>query len=259
MKIGFALLAGIALLLSLPALAESPFDGTWRLNTAKSHLAGDTMSYEDAGSGMLKYTDSDETYTFKPDGSSFTTPMGTDRTFLKTGDDSYTATSKKGGLLLRTVTIKVSSDGKTLMVESKGTKPNGDNFDNKFTYVRTSPGTGLIGGWKSTVVKLSSPNSLTIQTDGADGVTLTLSEVKATCQAKWNGKDFPATGPTVPDGLTLAVSKTGADGFKLVQKAKDKVIMIGHYRVAPDGKTMTLKGTNGQGTEPFTEVFDKQS
>jgi hypothetical protein len=102
MKPGFALLPGLALLLSFPDFAASPFDGTWKLNTSKSHLAGDTMSYADAGSGTLNYTDSDQTYTFKPDGSSFTTPMGTERTFLKTGDDSYTATSKRGVLLLRT-------------------------------------------------------------------------------------------------------------------------------------------------------------
>jgi hypothetical protein len=259
MKIGFALIPGVVLLLSSAAFAESPFDGTWKLNTSKSHLAGDTMSYADAGNGTLKYTDSDQTYTVKPDGSSFTTPMGTERTLLKTGDDSYTATSKKGALLLRTTTIKVSSDGKTLMEESKGTKPNGDNFDDTFTYVRTSPGTGLIGGWKSTKVKLSSPNSLTIQTDGTDGVTLILSAIKATCQAKWDGKDFPATGPTVSDGLTLAFSKTGPSSFKMIEKSKDKVIVIARYRLASDGKTMTVSGTNGQGKEPFTEVWDKQS
>jgi hypothetical protein len=259
MKTGYGLLAGVALLLSWPALADSPFDGTWKLNAGKSHLEGDTMSYADAGAGSLKYTDSDQSYTFKPDGSSFTTPFGTERTFTKTGDDSYTATSKKGGVLLRTTTIKVSSDGKTLSEESKGTKPNGDNFDDTFTYVRTSPGTGLIGSWKSTEVKLSSPNSFTIQSDGTDGVTLSLSAIKATCQAKWDGKDYPASGPTVPDGLTLAVSKTGASSFKLVQKVKGKVLVIAHYRLAPDGKTLTEKGTNGLGKEPYTEVFDKQS
>jgi hypothetical protein len=259
MKTGFAMLPGVALLLSLPAFADSPFDGTWSLNASKSHLAGDTLSFEDAGSGMLKYTDSDQSYSFKLDGSSFTTPMGTERTFSKAGDNSYTATSKKGGVLLSTTTIKESSDGKMLMEEAKGTKPNGDTFDDKYTYVRTSEGTGLIGSWKSTKVELSSPNSLTIQTDGTDGVTLTLSAVKATCQAKWGGKDFPATGPTVSDGVTLALSKTGPSSFKMVQKFKNKVLLIGHYRVAPGGKTMTLSGTNGQGKEPFTEVYDKQS
>jgi hypothetical protein len=30
------------------AMADSPFDGTWQLNTAKSHLAGDTMTLADA-------------------------------------------------------------------------------------------------------------------------------------------------------------------------------------------------------------------
>jgi hypothetical protein len=259
MKTGYGLLAGVALLLSWPAFADSPFDGTWKLNTSKSHLEGDTMTYADAGSGSLKYTDSDQTYTFKPDGTSFTTPFGTERTFTKTGDDSYTATSKRGGVLLRTTTIKVSSDGKTLSEESKGTKPNGDNFDDTFTYVRITPGTGLIGGWKSTEVKLSSPNSLTIQSDASDGVTLTLSAIKATCQAKWDGKDYPTNGPTVPDGLTLAVSKTGPSSFKLVQKVKGKVLEFAHYRLAKDGKTLTMKGTNGMGKEPFTQVYDKQS
>jgi hypothetical protein len=259
MKIGFALLPTAALLLGSAAFATSPFDGTWNLNTSKSHLAGETMTYADGGTGTLKYTDSNQTYTFKPDGSSFTTPMGTERTILKNGDGSYTSTSKKGGVLLRTTTTKVSSDGKTLTEESKGTKPNGDNFDDTRTYIRTSPGTGLIGSWKSTKVNLSSPNSLTIQTDGSNGVTLTLSAIKATCQAKWDGKDAPATGPTVSDGLTLAFSKTGANSFKMVEKSKDKVIVIAHYRVAPDGKSMTTKGTNGKGKEPYTEVWDKQS
>jgi len=140
MKIGFALLPAAALLLSSAAFGESRFDGTWILNTSKSQLAGETMTYADAGTGTFKYTDSNQTYTFKPDGSSFTTPMGTERTILKNGDGSYTSTSKKGGLLLRTTTIKVSSDGKTLTEESKGTKPNGDNFDDTTTFIRTSPG-----------------------------------------------------------------------------------------------------------------------
>jgi hypothetical protein len=63
----------------------------------------------------------------------------------------------------------------------------------------------------------------------------------------------------VPDGLTLALSKTGPGSFKLVQKVKGKVILIARYQLASDGKTMTMMGTNGLGKEPFTEVFDKQS
>lgn len=51
----------IALCSCSAALADSPFDGTWQLDPAKSHLAGDVMTFEDAGNGSLKYTDSAQT------------------------------------------------------------------------------------------------------------------------------------------------------------------------------------------------------
>jgi hypothetical protein len=248
----------IALCSCSMALADSPFDGTWQLDAAKSHLAGDTMTFEDAGNGSLKYADSAQSYSFKTDGSSITTPLGQERTMQKSGDNVYTSTVKLHGALLRTNTWTLSSDGKKLIIESKGTKPNGDSFDDFTTYARTSVGTGLVGGWKSTQVKLSSPNAITIQTDGND-VTLTISAVKATVHAKWDGKDYPATGPTVADGITLALTKTGPNTFKLVEKAKAKVLVIVHYRAASDGQTLTTKGTNGEGKEPFSEVFDKTS
>jgi hypothetical protein len=240
------------------AMADSPFDGTWQLNTAKSHLAGDTMTLADAGGGSIKYTDSDQSYTFKPDGSSFTTPTGSDRTFLKNADGTYTVTVKLHGALLRTNTWTPSSDGNTMTIESKGTKPNGDSFDNTITYTRTAAGSGITGGWKSTKVKLSSPSSITIQSSG-DDVTFTISAVKSTSQAKWDGKDYPATGPTVPDGITLALSKTGPTSFKLVEKSKGKVLETLRYSVAADGKSMTARGVNGAGQEPFTEVWEKAS
>jgi len=252
------LLALIAFGPGSAAWSDTPFDGTWRLNTAKSNLAGDTMSFADAGGGMLKYTDSAQSYTFKPDGGAFTTPFGIERTFRKTSDTTFITSNRKNGLLLNTSWWKLSLDGSTLVIESKGTKPNGEAFDNVTTYTRTSPGKGLLGGWESTSVKLSSPNALTFETQGAD-VTLTISAIKATAHAKWDGKDYPANGPTLADGITLALTRMGHNSFKLVQKFKDKPIAIIHYHVAADGKTMDAKGSDGQGKEPFTQTWEKQT
>jgi hypothetical protein len=258
MKSKAVLLAITALGMYSAVWADTPFDGTWKLNTAKSRLAGDTMSFRDGGNGTLKYIDSSQSYSFKPDGSSFTTPLGIERTFQKNADGTYTTTNKKGGFLISTSTWKLSPDANSLLIDSTGTKPNGDKFENTTTYARTSPGAGLIGGWQSTDVKLSSPNSLTVQSNGND-VTLSLSAIKVTCHAKWDGKDYPANGPTVAENLTLAVEKTGPNGFKLVTKAKAKVLAIINYQVSDNGKTMTAKGTNGEGGEPFTQVWEKQS
>jgi hypothetical protein len=239
-------------------MADSPFDGTWKLDPAKSNLTGESMTLEDAGGGSIKYTDSDQSYTFKPDGSSFTTPTGSDRTFAKNADGSYTVTVKLHGTLVRTNTWTPSSDGNTITIESKGTKPNGDKFDDTTTYTRTAAGSGIIGTWKSTKVKLSSPNSISIQSSG-DDVTFTIVAVKATAQAKWDGKDYPATGPTVPDGITLALTKTGPTSFTMVEKSKGKVLVTLRYHVAADGKSMTTHGVDGAGKEPFTEVWEKAS
>lgn len=251
------LLSLIACCIGTYASAQSPFDGNWKLNPANSNLSGDTMTIEDAGGGTFKYTDSEQSYTFKADGSSVTTPMGAERSFQRNADGSYTSAVKMHGALVRTNTWKVSGDGNTLTIESKGTKPNGDAFDDLTTYSRTAPGIDIVGGWKSTKVKLSSANTMTIKTDG-DDVTLTLSSIKATCHARWDGKDYPATGPTVPDGITLALFRTGPTSFKLTEKSKNKTLVILHYRVAKDGSVLHVRGTDGEGKEPFTEQWDKQ-
>lgn len=258
MRITPTLCAAAALCVSSMALAGSPFDGSWRLNQAKSQIASDTLSFTDGGDGTLKYADNSESFSFKPDGSPFTSPSGTQRTFRRNTDGTYTSTATLRGVPLGRVTWNVSADGKTLMTEVRGTKPNGDWFDDTETYVRSSPGTGLVGAWKSTQVKLSSPNTITFLTNGED-LTLTVSAIKATCHGKWDGKDYPATGPTIPDGLTVSLTTEGPDGFKLVQKLKGKALDVSHFRIASDGKSMTAKGTDGEGKEPYTEVFDKQS
>lgn len=87
----------------------------------------------------------------------------------------------------------------------------------------------------------------------------TISAIKLASHAKWDGKDYPATGPTVPEGIIVALTKTGADTFKLVEKHNGKTIAIINYRVPGDGTTMHVKGANGEGGEPFSEVMDKQS
>jgi hypothetical protein len=233
MKLRYSLLPVVAACASLAALAQGPFDGTWTLNLAKSQLAGDIMRFAPASNGMIRYSDSEQSYTFKPDGTPFQTPSGRERTIKKTGDNTYETTSKKNGTLLSTSSWTISEDGKTLSIDVKGTKPNGDSFEDTSTYVRIAPGKGILGAWKSREVKISSPNTLTISSDKS-GVTFTISAIKASCAAKWDGKDYPASGPTVGNGITLAFTKTGPRSFKLVEKLHGKVINIGRYTLSAD-------------------------
>lgn len=242
------------------ALGQGTFDGTWLLNQGKSQLAGDIMQYSDAGNGDLKVTTSVQTYVIKTDGSPVQTPLGGVRTLKKVDEQSFESSFKRNGLLLNTAVWKLSADGKTLTITSSGARPNGDTFENHLVYLRTAgAGKGIIGTWKSKEVTLSSPGTITMLSDGKDNVTFQMSALKAACTAKWDGKDYAVAGPTTVKGLTMSFVRTGPNNFKVVRKINGKAIDIENYSLSADGHVLTGHGTDGQGKEPYIEVYDKQS
>ena len=260
MKIRYALLPMITICTAAIALGQGKFDGTWQLNQGKSQLAGDTMQYSDLGNGELKFTNSVQTYVIKTDGSPIQTPLGGVRTFKKVDDQTYENSLKRDGVLLSTAVYELSADGKTLTINSKGTRPNGDTFENHLIYMRTAgAGKGIAGSWKSTEVKLSSPAAITIASAGKDDVTFQISALKATCAGKCDGKDYALAGPTTAKGLTMAFVRTSPNSFKIVRKVSGKAIDIENYTLSADGHVLTGHGTDGEGKEPYTEIYDKQS
>lgn len=243
---------------SIGSAAESPFTGTWKMNQEKSKLAGDTMTFSSAGGGSLRYKDSGQSYTFTTDGKEVTTPMGSTVVWKATGDKMWENTSTRNGMLMVTNTWKLSDDGKTLTVDSKGIKPSGESFSDTAVYTRTAGMKGITGSWVSKEVKLSAPNTLGIKPNGNDGLTLEISDIKATADTKFDGKEYPAKGPTIPEGFSLALTRTGPRSFKMVQKMRGKVLGINQYHVSADGRTMVEKGTDGMGKEPSTVVWEKE-
>ncbi len=83
-------------------------------------------------------------------------------------------------------------------------------------------------------------------------------QIKATLNAKFDGKDYTPDGPTVPKGLTLALTRNGARSFRIVEKVNGKPIYKARYSVSSDGKTLTEVGMPVGQTEAETAVYDKQ-
>jgi len=240
------------------AAAESPFDGTWKLNQAKSNLTGDTMTFTDEGGGTIRHSFLGLSNTFKTDGKSYPTALGNTAVWKQLDASTWQVTYTKGERVINVDTMKVSADGKTLNIQSKGPKPSGGSFDDTIVYVRTSGQSGLIGTWKSKDVKLSAPGLLEIKTSGADGITLKNPEYQASCDARFDGKDYPLMGPTVPEAVTLSFTRTGPNTFTMLSKLKGKDVVTEKYTVSADGKTLTNVSTPVAVNEPQTFVFDKQ-
>jgi hypothetical protein len=242
---------------AVAAFAENPFAGTWKLDASKSKLTGNTITFAPADAGTISVTSEGMTYTFKPDGSETKTPFGEMAQWTKVDDNTWQAVYKKGSTTLDTDVWKLGADGKTLSVNSTGTKPNGDQFNEDEAYTRLTAGKGFFGKWKSTKVSANSPNTAEIAANGDDGIIWNIPEIKASVTLKFDGKDVKPVGPTVPDGLTLAATKAGARSFKLEEKINGKLIWSAHYTVSADGKTLTEIGTPVGGTAPETVVYEK--
>ncbi len=240
------------------AAAENPFAGTWKFNLAKSKLTGDTMKFVKAESGAIRWSGSGVSYTFKLDGKEYKGPFGEAVVWRQIDDTTWQSTTTEKGNLVSTDTSKLSADGKTLTVVSKGTKPNGEAFEDTTVYERISGEKGLFGGWKNKQVKVSAPTTIEIASSGKDGLLFKSVDFKWTADAQFDGKDYPATGPTMPEHLILTLKHTGPRSFEMVMKQNGKALFRESYRVSQDGRTLTVAGSPIAVNEPYTEIFEKQ-
>lgn len=257
MKTTIAVLVSVIALASSPALAQSPFDATWVLNQAKSDFTGTTMTIEDAGNGALRFVNPNFSYTVKSDGTKAETPSGATVAIRKQGEGSYHETVWRDGKELSQADWKLSNGDKTLTIHEYGTRPDGEKFDNTSTYTRVSGTGGVAGEWKTSAVKLGNPTTYRMSMGAGDQMTWDLPAIKATWKGKTDGSEVRPTGPTVPETLTLAVTRQGPRALSMTQKLQGKTVYTGTYTVSDDGKTMTVVGKNAKG-ETSRQVWERQ-
>ncbi len=107
---------------------------------------------------------------------------------------------------------------------------------------------------------------LTITADAAGGIQYSSknhlvdgSSGGANFHAKFDGKDYPVTG--TPSYNMVSVRRIDPNTFNVKMKKDGTVIVDTTYTVAPDGKSLTRKGTASKGpgdANQFNEWFDRQ-
>ena len=240
------------------APTDPPYTGKWKLNLAKSDFGQVTVLYEPVDGGGFKVTVDGLSYTLKTDGKDTPTPWGTTTAWKSINASTWEAINRANGMLLSTDTVRLSADGKTLTVASKVMKASGETSNDGMTFHRISGGPGLAGKWQAANLKSSSPGSLEIAPKGADGLILTFVDQKGVCDAKLDGKEFPAAGPMWPAGWTCALSKHGDHAFDVTWKKDGKAMYRSTFTASADGKTLTETGGAASTTEKIKAVYDRQ-
>jgi hypothetical protein len=241
------------------AAAQTPYVGTWKLNQEKSQLAGDTVKFGPAQGDAIELKAGGLTYSFRVDGKNYAMPSGNLAIWRQTSPTSWTTEHRKAdGSLLSRDSWQLSTDGQKLSVTTTGVKADGDLYTNTAEYARTAGPDGLMGAWKSTDVKLSSPDEFSIEELGLDKLVLKVPAMKVSCELTSDGKEVAVEGPDIPRGLRISLTRTGPYTFKLVQKLNGSVISTAVYTVAEDRETMTEVG-GAPGDPPATMVWEKQA
>ena len=239
----------LLLLLPLLVMAQSLFDGTWKVDINNAQLPNkpDVFLLQD---GIWHCKTCVPAVHVKADGTD--QPVSGHPYFntvsIKVVDDlTIEEIDKRDGKPVITTKVTVSPDGKTATLEfSDSSASNGEPVNGKGESVRVAKGPAgshaVSGSWRITKLEDMSENG-TLVTYKVEGASLTMTSPTGQGYiAKLDGTDAPYNGD--PATTSVSVKKIGENTIEERDKRNGQVIEVYRMTVAADGKTMTIAVTD---------------
>jgi hypothetical protein len=255
----------ICSLLALPAgaasAADSPWNGTWKLDPQKSHLTGQTFTYSERPGGLLHYEDgSTASFDFGLDGKEYKIWANRTRVWTAAGKNAWDTVTRADGKVRSKGHIALSEDGTTLTMTFTGTRPDGQDFREEDVFSRVSGTDGLVGTWRTAkVTNPTGPETFVISVPAAGVLHFDVPDMKASAEGRADGTDHPLTGATVPPGMTISWKFLSPRKIKYTMKLNGKPDNSGVEELAADGASFTDTNWNsGRENEKTVAVYVKQ-
>lgn len=236
--------------------ADDHFVGKWRLNPTRSKLT-DEMKVESAGGNKYAFDfGSSHPETVVVDGTDQPANAGTTLSVTVEGPNNWKVVRKKDGRTIITATWELSQDGNTLTDHFIDIQPNGTKFSVDYVYKRTAGAAGFAGAWESDSPQVNSVFEIQIQPYEGDGLSFSSPAEQTTRNIKFDGKDYPASGPGLPKGFTSSGHRVDARNLQLTDKVDGKVVDTQQIELSPDLKTLTMTVRPTGQNKPNILVFE---
>ena len=249
-------LLAILLLVSACAWAQSPFDGTWKVNLSSAQFAQkpETIALQN---GKYSCSTCPEKVNIIADGSDQKVAGAKeyDTLAVKQIDDrTVQFTRKKDGKVVGEATQTASADGKTIVVDFKQYPLQGDPVTGKVSLTRVSAGPSgshaISGSWRTEKVENVSEQGLTVTFKGtADGLSMT-TPTGESYDAKFDGKDYPVQGDRA--GGTVSLKKVNDTTIEETYKQDGKPTVVNQMTVAGNSLKFVTKDLRRGTTETIT-------
>ena len=254
-----ALTLAAALAISGAAFAESPFVGSWKLDTAKSRFTGDTMTYTKTATGYHYSNGSTVAYDFADDGKPYVTMIaGRTTTWTKAADGGWDVVFAADGKVLTKAHRTLSPDGATLTTTYEEYRPDGTTVHESDVYKRVSGASGIEGKWEDIKVDAAA-DTLMISPAAPKTYKVEYPTQKIEIMAHTDGSPSVVSGPTVPPGATATFSAPDSRKWTYTNKLGPKIMGEGIMTVSPDGAVLTdTSWVEGKEMEKSVEIYTRQ-
>ena len=240
-------LTAVLMLLLTPVLvlAQSAFDGTWKIDMNKAEFPKKPDVYL-LQNGMYECKTCAPPVKVKADGQDQPVtghPYYDTAAVTVISDHAIEATYKKGGKTVATSKTTVSPDGNTLMFEfSDSSDTNAAPVTGKGEETRVAKGpagsNAISGSWRIAKFETLSDNATTFTYKiSGDELTMT-TPTGQSYTAKLDGTAAPYKGDPGTDGVS--VKMIGKNTLEETDKRGDKVITVFKMTLEPDGKTAKI-------------------
>ncbi len=229
----------VLLAFSALAVAQSPFDGTWKVDLKSAQFPQKPDVYV-LQNGMYECKSCVPPVSIKANGT-WQPVKGHpyyDKMMVKIVDDRHVEqTQQKNGKEMGSEKDSISADGKTMTADwIDKSAPNGKAVTGKSTFVRVAAGPAgshaYSGSWRAEKVADMTEEGLVFtyksKPDGLDYSTPT----GQSYSAKWDGGDVPVKGD--PGNSLVSIKKTGPNSFQETFKRGGKVVGVATNTVSGD-------------------------
>jgi len=243
------------------SFAQSPFDGTWRINLDQAKMSP-TPSVFSVNKGMYDCSSCSPKIHVKADGqdqSVIGQPYDT-ISVREIDAKSIAITTKKSGKTVSEQTRTVSDNGKTLTAKITGHPENSDetvSVEVTATRVGKAPAgaNGTSGSWQNNKVNESENGLITTYKNSGDELSMS-TPTGVSYTATLDGKDYPVKGSYNYNSVSL--KRIDDRTMEETDKRDGKVVDVSRITVSPDGKEMTIVTTNKPTGRVSTFVAEKQ-
>jgi hypothetical protein len=238
--------------------ADNPFVGKWKLNPSRSKLSDEMKVERLSGNKYAFDFGSGDPETIVADGTDQPANSATTLAVTAEAPNKWKVVRKKDGITIITATWELSQNGNTLTDHFTNISSNGIKSSLDYVYDRTAGTAGFAGTWESDSVQVNSVFEFQIEPYEEDGLSFINPAQQTTKNIKFDGKDYPGSGPSLPKDFTTSGHRVSALTIQLTDKLAGKIVDTRQVDLSPDLKTLTMTVRTMNHDKPNILVFERE-